>query len=165
MPPALALLQTCRQIHTEAALIPFTTIDFIVDCDAFTTFMASLLKVQKAAIKRLTLVMQGGRSTINGDTFTQGQLAIKDLHDLAEVEHLTLIISGAVQSMDRFESLEKLACLPLKTVEVVLDKLSTFEAFAAPGGRHQILVVDSSYWDFDCLQEAADALKTRLLRS
>lgn len=92
---------------------------------------------------------------MDGDRwFSHGQFAVKDLKDLAGVEHWTLIVGAGVNSNDTFESLEKLARFSLKTVNILLDPTSSLHA---PAWQETLAL--------STLQTAFNALKPRLLRS
>jgi hypothetical protein len=52
----LGILLTCRQVHSEAALIPFTLNTFIFEtCDTFGNFLTVLKPVQAKAIRSIIL--------------------------------------------------------------------------------------------------------------
>ncbi|KAF2162118.1 hypothetical protein M409DRAFT_27498 [Zasmidium cellare ATCC 36951] len=53
----LQLLQTCRQVYEEAALIPFSTNRFQVGDEAFREFAYRIMAFQKRAIKSLSLLL------------------------------------------------------------------------------------------------------------
>ena len=142
----VALLQTCRQVHSEAALIPFATVNYIIESSAFETFIRSMLTVQKAALKQLTLVMGvGGFSS-------HVQFRPSILYTLTGVQHLTLIIGDSMMNNHPLHRLEKLARLPLRTVNILLDLASHSRALF-----REIIPLEE-------LQEAADVLKSKLLR-
>ncbi|CAK1365954.1 unnamed protein product [Cercospora beticola] len=54
----LALLRVCRQVYHEAALIPYSSNEFILDATqyAFSAFTSALLPAQRKAITRVALV-------------------------------------------------------------------------------------------------------------
>ncbi|GIZ47686.1 hypothetical protein CKM354_001077100 [Cercospora kikuchii] len=54
----LALLRVCRQVYDEAALIPYSINEFILDASqcAFSAFTSALLPAQREAITRVALV-------------------------------------------------------------------------------------------------------------
>ena len=143
----LALLQTCRQIYSEAALIPLTTVNYIVESAAFEVFIGRMLTVQKAALKHLTLVMG-----VDGYC-SAGFLKAWTFSTLVGLQHLTLIIGDRSADYHPLRGLEKLVLLPLRTVNILLSLASPYRTLL----RRDIGPLEE-------LQEAADALKSKLLR-
>ncbi|PPJ55590.1 hypothetical protein CBER1_03744 [Cercospora berteroae] len=82
----LALLGVCRQVYDEAALLPYSTNEFILDTShyAFSNFTSTLLPAQRKAITRIALV---------GDTLPNVQLGWP--RTLIGVKSLSLRISLA----------------------------------------------------------------------
>lgn len=89
--------------------------------------------------------------------WSHGHIAVREMNGLDGVEHLTLIIAGLPDihpfsyiHHDPLRSLEKLARLPLKTVQILIETDATF-------GVSTVSVAS--------LQDAVKELKPKLLRN
>lgn len=74
-PHSLALLRTCRQIHAETRLLPFTinTFQFKSE-DAFKPWLAKFDSAQKAAIQHVRLVTWKARNMVESRGFAPRRL-------------------------------------------------------------------------------------------
>ncbi|PPJ58639.1 hypothetical protein CBER1_03549 [Cercospora berteroae] len=121
----LSLLRTCRQVYADAALLPYSANDFVIETAAFTPFMKSLVDKQKASIEHMTVIGRGDFAwEINA-------FKLKDIYGLQRVKSLRLILIGGTP-YDAFHGLENMAELP--SLEEVLfstdDKFFFFPFFS-----------------------------------
>ncbi|KAI5357682.1 hypothetical protein Slin15195_G035590 [Septoria linicola] len=114
----------------------FTTVNDVVEVQAFTLFLRTLIKPQREALKRFTILLDG---YYPGASITSGELK-----DLVNVKRLSIIVTGA--DTTSFGGLHKLARLPVKEVDI-----SFHVPWYNEGRGAQI-------------QEAADSLRAHLLR-
>ncbi|KAM3417735.1 hypothetical protein BST61_g5968 [Cercospora zeina] len=105
----LALLRVCRQIHAEAALLPYSINEFIIDTirDTFTLFTSALAPAQQKVIKRIALV---------GDSLPSIQM--RHCKNLVAVKSLSLRVRPWTSSAFALENMRALACLPVDGVNV-----------------------------------------------
>ncbi|KAF2211957.1 hypothetical protein CERZMDRAFT_84920 [Cercospora zeae-maydis SCOH1-5] len=122
----LGSLRVCRQVYAEAALIPYSINEFIVDTirDTFSVFTSALVPAQQRVIKRIALV---------GDSLPSVQM--RHCKNLLAVKSLSLRVKPWAASVCALDMTRALACLPVDSVNILATwagtRPSRYEALEA----------------------------------
>jgi hypothetical protein len=116
----LGLLSTCRQVHNEAALVPFALNTFIFDtCDTFGNFLAVLKPVQAKEIRSVIL-----------ESITAGTIGPETITAVSGLKHVCIfglffsLSLGRRYNKTGFHNVLSFECIPLRSIRVCFEFLS-----------------------------------------
>jgi len=116
----LGLLSTCRQVHNEAALVPFALNTFIFDtCDTLGDFLAVLNPVQAKEIRSIVL-----ESITAGTIRTEAITAVSGLKHVSIFGLFFSLRLGRQYNETGFRNVLSFGCIPLRSIQVCFEFLS-----------------------------------------